>query len=86
LFVVGNKCDLVDERKVETTVAEALATELDGTYCEVSAKSGIGVDELFLRVAEGALRKLQGAGGEDSGQPKVEISAPPEKKKKKGRC
>jgi small GTP-binding protein len=87
LFVVGNKCDLIDERKVETSTAEGLATELKATYFEVSAKSGTGVDELFLSVAEVSLKKLQGSAGGEATQPKVEIgAAAPEKKKKKTIC
>jgi small GTP-binding protein len=86
LFVVGNKCDLTDERRVEARVAEALAEELGATYCEVSAKSGVGIEELFLRIAEEALKRLQGS--HDGAQPKVEISTAPvkEKKKKGGLC
>jgi small GTP-binding protein len=82
LFVVGNKCDLVEERKIEARAAEALAEELRATYCEVSAKSGVGIEELFLRVAEEALKKLQG-GSDSSAEPTIDISGAPEKKKKK---
>jgi hypothetical protein len=42
LRVVGNKCDLGEERKGE---AEALAKDR-----EVSAKPGACVEELFLRI------------------------------------
>jgi small GTP-binding protein len=84
LFVVGNKCDLADERRIEAAAAEGLAAALGAVYCEVSAKTGAGVEELFLRVAEEALRRLQGGGnGDAGGQPKVEIGAAPAKAKKK---
>lgn len=60
--LVGNKCDLVDERTVEKSASEALASELRATYFEVSAKTGIGIDELFLSVANHALNNLHGSG------------------------
>jgi GTPase SAR1 family protein len=57
LFIVGNKSDLTD-RKVQTQEGENLAKELKATYFEVSAKTGSGIEDLFLRVAEEALKKL----------------------------
>jgi Ras-related protein Rab-5C len=54
LFIVGNKSDLPD-RKVQTQEGENLANELNATYFEVSAKTGNGIDELFLRIAAAAL-------------------------------
>ena len=58
LFVIGNKMDLVEERTVSTEQAEAVAKELNAFYYEVSAKSGRGIDELFVRVAEESSKKL----------------------------
>jgi small GTP-binding protein len=58
LFVVANKVDLVDERRVLPEQGQAVAKELDAFYSEVSAKSGSGIDELFIRVAEESLKKL----------------------------
>jgi hypothetical protein len=52
-------------------------------YHEVSAKSGAGIDELFICIAEEALKKLKGV--ETAGQwPKVELKAKPVKDSKKG--
>jgi small GTP-binding protein len=84
IFVVGNKCDLT-ERQVQTHEGENVANELKATYCEVSAKSGTGIDELFLQVAEEVLKKLKGTGGGSASQPNVEIApAATTKKPKKG--
>jgi small GTP-binding protein len=58
LFVVANKIDLVDERRVLPEQGQAIAKELGATYAEVSAKSGSGIDELFVNVAEESLKKL----------------------------
>jgi small GTP-binding protein len=59
LFVVANKVDLEDERRVQTDEAANLAKELNAFYSEVSAKSGKGIDELFVRVTEEALNRLK---------------------------
>ena len=58
LFVVGNKNDLVEERKVESEQAELFAKEIGAFYYEVSAKTGSGIEELFNRVAEESYNKL----------------------------
>lgn len=66
LFVIGNKMDLVDERVITTEQGEEVARELNAIYCEVSAKSGRGIEELFVNVAEESAKKLCA----DSGAPK----------------
>jgi GTPase SAR1 family protein len=63
LFVVGNKMDLVEERTVKTDEGEAVARDLRAIYFEVSAKSGRGIEELFVRVAEESVKKLNEDGG-----------------------
>lgn len=65
LFVIANKMDLVDERQVSTAQGEEVAQELSAIYYEVSAKSGRGIDDLFIRVAEESLKKLK----KDDGAP-----------------
>jgi GTPase SAR1 family protein len=57
----GKICDLIDERKVEHSVAEKLATELGGMDHEVPAESRERVVELFLRAAEEAFGFFIGA-------------------------
>ncbi|KAH0793973.1 small GTP-binding protein [Histomonas meleagridis] len=60
IFVIGNKMDLVEERTVTTEQGESVAKELGACYYEVSAKSGRGIEELFVRVAEESAKKLSG--------------------------
>jgi small GTP-binding protein len=60
LFIVGNKMDLTDDRTVEVAQAEAVAKQLGGQYCEVSAKSGQGIEELFVRIAEESVKRIRG--------------------------
>jgi small GTP-binding protein len=59
LFVVGNKMDLIEERKVATEEGEAVARDINAIYCEVSAKTGAGVRELFWKIAEEAFKRIQ---------------------------
>ena len=46
-FLVGNKSDLIDERKVTYEEAKQYADEHDLPYIETSAKEGININELF---------------------------------------
>ena len=56
-IIVGNKCDLVDKRKVETKELEATAKQWNVNFMEVSALEKINVKETFLVVAKQLLVK-----------------------------
>jgi len=45
--LVGNKCDLADQRVITTEQGEALATKFNAKFIEASAKTKINVDEIF---------------------------------------
>jgi len=47
IVIVGNKCDLADQRVITTEQGEILATKFNGKYIESSAKTRINVDEIF---------------------------------------
>eukprot|EP00168_Porphyra_purpurea_P007550 TRINITY_DN19501_c0_g1_i1.p2 TRINITY_DN19501_c0_g1~~TRINITY_DN19501_c0_g1_i1.p2 ORF type:complete len:201 (+),score=55.46 TRINITY_DN19501_c0_g1_i1:178-780(+) len=47
MVLVGNKCDLEDERDVKKEEGEALAAEFECPFFETSAKDHINVDECF---------------------------------------
>ena len=47
LTLVGNKVDLAEQRVIKKEEAESYAKGLGLQYHEVSAKSNIGIDELF---------------------------------------
>ena len=51
VYVVGNKCDLEDERVVDTEQAAAFASARNAEFVETSAKTGQGVAELFASIA-----------------------------------
>ena len=46
-IMVGNKLDLVDERKVDTATAQSTADEYGINYFETSAQSGEGIQEMM---------------------------------------
>ena len=52
IYVVGNKIDLEDNRKVTTEEGVNLAKELELPFKEASAKNGINIDETFYDLAE----------------------------------
>jgi Ras-related protein Rab-6A len=52
LFLVANKSDLVDAREVTKADGEQLAEKYGMAFAEASAKSGAGVAELFLNIAQ----------------------------------
>jgi GTPase SAR1 family protein len=87
LFVVGNKADLVDERTVKTDQGESLSKQLNAFYFEVSAKSGRGIDELFVRVAEESVKKLKSdTGAPVAAEKGVTLADDNKSKKKPGGC
>jgi small GTP-binding protein len=59
LFLVGNKSDLEDAREVTIDEGQEKANAIHATFSEVSAKTGDGVDELFITVATTCLEHRQ---------------------------
>lgn len=50
--LVGNKCDLTEQRVVSEQQGNELAAQLGCKYWETSAKTSIRCDEPFLSVAQ----------------------------------
>ncbi len=57
IIMVGNKCDLIDKRKISQEEAEKKAKSLNINFLEVSALEKINVKETFLVVAKELLVK-----------------------------
>lgn len=47
MVVVGNKCDLSDQRIITTEQGQALATKFGAVFIEASAKTKINVEQIF---------------------------------------
>ena len=59
IVLVGNKTDLIEERKVAPEEAEALAREHEIPYVEASAKTGANVELAFEKVARKVLEGIK---------------------------
>jgi len=83
-ILVGNKCDMLDEKVVSTEEGQKLANEFGVEFWEVSAKNDINVEQSFISLAKSVKDRLiaDGIGG-PSGTVKVKIT---ETKQKKGGC
>jgi small GTP-binding protein len=57
LFLVGNKCDLEDERAVVAEEAEGKAARIGALFYEVSAQTGDRVEDVFVDVCKLHLEK-----------------------------
>lgn len=51
-LLVGNKCDLENERAVSTDQGKELAAKLNIPFVETSAKDSINVEQAFIKMAE----------------------------------
>ncbi|KAF9608549.1 hypothetical protein IFM89_009915 [Coptis chinensis] len=58
-LLVGNKCDLAENKVVDTQTAKAFADELGIPFLETSAKDSINVEQAFLTMA-GEIKKRIG--------------------------
>ena len=50
LILAGNKCD-IDKKEVTTSKAKEFAAQHNMEFFETSAKSGVGIKELFRTIA-----------------------------------
>jgi len=72
MVVVGNKCDLSDQRIITTEQGQALATKFGAVFIEASAKTKINVDQIFHELVRQIAPTLGGQGkkGNASGKAK----------------
>lgn len=50
LIIVGNKADLSRQRAVDAEEAKSYANSVDAKFIEVSAKTGSGVEDVFVKL------------------------------------
>jgi small GTP-binding protein len=55
LFLVGNKSDLEGSRKVQIEEGQDKASAIKANFTEVSAKTGAGIEDLFVFIASTCL-------------------------------
>jgi small GTP-binding protein len=58
LFLVGNKCDLEEERVIGMSLGKKKAEALSATFFEVSARTGNRIGELFEDAAKAYLDRI----------------------------
>jgi Ras-related protein Rab-8A len=76
-ILVGNKCDMLDEKVVSTEEGQKLAKEFGISFWECSAKNDINVSECFIGIAKAVKDRLvaDGAGGPSPAKGGVKIGA-----------
>jgi len=57
--LVGNKCDMVSDRKVTMKEAKDFADQLNLDFLETSAKNAMNVDEAFSKMSSTIKEKLE---------------------------
>ncbi|XP_051988315.1 ras-related protein Rab-3D-like [Xyrauchen texanus] len=67
VILVGNKCDLEDERLIPTEDSQSLADELGFQCFEASAKDNINVKQVFERLVDVICEKMNESMDRDGG-------------------
>lgn len=58
VLLIGNKIDLIDERKISYEEGECISKDFNYPFIETSAKTGKNVNEAFLRVINNIVNKM----------------------------
>ena len=84
-LLIGNKCDMEDDRAVTFEQGQELADSLGVSFMEASAKRAMNVEELFNKIATDIL-KIQAAAATPKQEPtqQADLNKKPEPAKKKG--
>ena len=82
IILVGNKCDLINERCVSTEEEENFAKALNIKFFEASAKEGTNVNELFFYIANEIHQENKLKDKDKKNTSKLEYTTSKKKKKK----
>jgi len=86
-ILVGNKCDMLDEKVVSSEEGQKLATEFGMEFWEDSAKNNVNVEESFLSIAKSVKDRLVADGGAGpTGGKGVRLNAQKGSGNKRGCC
>lgn len=83
-ILVGNKCDMLDEKVVSTEEGQKLAKEFGIDFWEASAKNDINVEQSFISIARQVKDRLiaDGVGGPSNNTGRVNLKGPAPNAKK----
>jgi Ras-related protein Rab-8A len=86
-ILVGNKCDMLDEKVVSTEEGQKLAKEFGIDFWEASAKNDINVEQSFISIAGAVKNRLvaDGVGG-PAGKQGLQLSGAKGGGKAKNNC
>jgi len=84
-LLVGNKCDLADEKVVTEAMAQEFANSLEIPWIETSAKLSTNVDDCFVRMAR-AIKDRLASSADGANVPNNNTIQVVSSKKGKGRC
>jgi Ras-related protein Rab-8A len=90
-ILIGNKCDLVDKKMIDTAKGKALADEYGIKFMETSAKNSVNVEESFITLAKDIKKRFidtaeQAPGGDNSIRLKSPAKDPKNVQPRKGGC
>mmetsp|Transcript_38796 Transcript_38796/g.122283 ORF Transcript_38796/g.122283 Transcript_38796/m.122283 type:complete len:123 (-) Transcript_38796:135-503(-) len=67
-ILIGNKCDMLDKKVIETARGQALADEFGIKFFETSAKNNINVEKAFTEIARDVMVRLREQEAKDGGK------------------
>lgn len=91
-ILLGNKCDMVDKKVVDSARGQKLADDFGIKFLETSAKTNVNVEEAFFTIARDIKNTIidaqdagAGAGAQGANRKGVDVTKK-EQTKKKGCC